>query len=290
MNTKTPAEAQATAQETVADDQTKTATETQDDAAEAAETEEAEETEAEDGAEKAEAAEADGETEAPAEGEEGDKPTKSKLRREKQKARIAELEAQVRELSAKAEAADRSKPAESELGPKPERDKYEDEAEYVADLAAWKTEEKLLARQKKAHETSSTTVRSDAAAAKGALFKERAMALSDRYPDIEAKVFNDPTLPMSQEMAETIMESEKGPEIAYYLASNREQAQRIRSMAPLAAAMEIGRIEAKLSLPKPRTETKAPPPPSTVKGTVKGPEVKLENLSMAAYRKARGYD
>lgn len=286
MNTKTPAEAQAPAQETVvADDTTKTATETKDDAAEAAEDEETEETDAEAGegegeetSETTEGAEGAGETE-----EEGEKPTKSAQRRAKQKARVESLEAEVRRLADLVATTDRTKPLTDELGPRPERDKYEDEAEYAADLAAWKTEERILARQKKTHETTSTAVRSDAAAAKMNLFKERAMALSDRYPDIEAKVFNDPSLPMSATMAETIMESEKGPEIAYHLSANRELAQRIKSMTPLAAAMEIGRIEAKLSLPKSRTETKAPPPPPTVKGSVKGPAKDPEKMSMSEY-------
>jgi hypothetical protein len=115
------------------------------------------------------------------------------------------------------------------------------------------------------------------------LFKERAMALTDRYPDIEAKVFNDTSLPMSATMAETIMESEKGPEIAYHLSANRELAQRIKSMSPLQAAMELGRIESKLALPPSRKQTQAPPPPSTVSGTVKGPNKSPESMTMREY-------
>jgi hypothetical protein len=227
-------------------------------------------------------------TETPVEGAEvveteEEKKTKSKLRREKQKAHVAALEAEVVRLSEIAAAAERNKPVADALGPKPDRAKYDDEAEYAADLAAWKVEERITARQTKAHETTTSTVRNDSAAAKMNLFKERAMALTDRYPDIEARVFNDTTLPMSATMAETIMESEKGPEVAYWLSANREAAQRIKSMSPLQAARELGRIEATIDLPKPRTETKAPPPPSTVSGTVKGPSKNPENMSQADY-------
>jgi hypothetical protein len=277
---KTGAEASVT--EAVADDKTAVATETKvetaaDDAA--AETEE--------GAE-GEAVETPVEGAEPVETEE-EKKTKSKLRREKQQARETALKQRVSDLEAQLATADRNKPLADGLGPKPDRTKYEDEADYAADLAAWKIEERIIARQTKAHETTTSNLRNDTAAKKMELFKERAMSLQDRYPDIE-KVFTDNTLPMSPSMAETLMESEKGPEVAHYLLANREVAQRIKEMSPLAAARELGRIEATIALPKPRTETKAPPPPATVSGTVKGPAKKLEDMSMAEYRKARGFD
>lgn len=226
-------------------------------------------------------------TEAPVEGAEEveteeEKKTKSKLRRERQKAREEELRTRVADLEHQLAVADRSKPASDELGPKPDRAKYEDEAEYQADLAAWKVEERIIERQNKAHATTTSNARSDAAAAKMELFKERAMALKDSHPDIE-KVFTDQSLPMSAAMAETLMESEKGPEVAHYLLSHREAAQRIKEMSPLAAARELGRIEATLALPKSRTQTNAPPPPSTVSGAVRGPAKDPNKMSQAEY-------
>jgi len=216
--------------------------------------------------------------------------TASARKREKIKARIDGLIAENQRLAEQLQAVERNKPKLDELGPKPDRSKYEDETEYLADLSAWKTEERILARQSKTHETDTSTARANAAEANAKLFRERAMALVDTYPDIEAKVFQDQTLPMSPVMAETLMASEKGPEVAYYLSSHRDEAQRIREMQPLAAAAALGRLEAKLSLPKTRTETKAPPPPATVSGSVRGPAKKLDDMSMAEYRKARGFD
>ena len=217
---------------------------------------------------------------------EEEKKTKSKLRREKQQAREAALKQRVQDLEARLSSVERTKPAADALGPKPDRAKYEDEAEYAADLAAWKVVERITARQTKAHETNTSTVRNDTAAAKMELFRERTMALQDRYPDIE-KVFTDTSLPMSNAMAETLMESDKGPEVAHYLLSNREAAQRIKEMSPLAAARELGRIEATISLPKPRTETKAPPPPATLTGNVKSPNKNPETMTQAEYVKWR---
>jgi hypothetical protein len=271
--------AEASVVEAVADDKTAVAAKTE--LAEGAEAEE-------DAADPENALHADAGEEG-VEGAEGvdDKPTKSKLRREKQKARIEALEVENRRLSENLRAVERTKPAADALSPVPERSKYTDEAEYVADLAVYKAEKSALERQVKTHETTTNNARGDAAAAKMNLFKERAMALSDRYPDIEAKVFEDRTLPMSAVMAETIMESEKGPEVAYYLSANREVAQRIKEMQPLAAARELGRIEATLSLPTSRTKTNAPPPPNTLKGSLKKVSVDPTKLQGAAYREWR---
>lgn len=271
MSDQGKTEAKAPVTEAVVDD-TKVAVAAEETKAEVSEEKEAEKTE----------------TDAPVEGAEKiedteEKRSKQSLRRERQRAKEAALIERVADLEAKLAVADRNKPATDALGPKPDRAKYEDEAEYGADLAAWKVEERIIARQNKAHETTTTTARGDTAAAKMELFKERAMALTERYPDIQDKVFKDPTLPMSPVMADTLMESEKGPEVAYYLSSHREEAQRIKEMSPLVAAAALGRLEAKLSLPQPRTETKAPPPPSTLNGTVKGPGKNPEEMSQAEY-------
>ncbi len=263
--------AQASVPEVVADDKTAVTTETKGEAAAddaVAETEETTEEAPVEGAE-------------PVETEE-EKKTKSKLRREKAKAREDALKQRVQDLEAQLATNDRNKPSTEAIGPKPEREKYDDEAEYQSDLAAWKIEERIIARQTKAHETTTSNLRNDTAAKKMELFKERAMSLQERYPDIE-KVFTDTTLPMSPAMAETLMESEKGPEVAHYLLANREAAQRIKEMSPLAAARELGRIEATISLPKPRTETKAPPPPSTLAGTTRGPAKNPETMTQAEY-------
>jgi hypothetical protein len=256
MSDTGPAGAQASVTESVADG--KTAIAAKDESKVAAAEVETEEAEAETTDEPVEGAEV-------VETEE-EKKTKSKLRREKQQAREAALKQRVADLEAQLATADRTKPAADGLGPKPDRAKYEDEADYAADLAAWKIEERIIARQTKAHESTTQNLRNDTAAKKMELFKERAMALQDRYPDIE-KVFTDASLPMSTAMAETLMESDKGPEVAHYLLANREVAQRIKEMPPLTAARELGRIEATISLPKPRTETKAPPPPTVVTGS-----------------------
>ena len=64
---------------------------------------------------------------------------------------------------------------------------------------------------------------------------------------------------------------EKAPLIAYHIAQNPKLAARLNAMSPIEAAREIGRIEGKVALPKPKTATSASPPPSVVKGSASPP-------------------
>lgn len=70
-----------------------------------------------------------------------------------------------------------------------------------------------------------------------------------------------PELPITGVMVEAMMDSDKGPEIAYFFGKNPEEARRISTLSPLAAVREIGRLEMKLSAsPTPRNVTQAPEP------------------------------
>lgn len=81
----------------------------------------------------------------------------------------------------------------------------------------------------------------------------------------------DPRVPLTQTIAEVLAESEDGPAIAYYLASNLALADQIARLPPLAAARELGRIEAKLAAEKAKAKSmpvsQAPPPPPKLEGS-----------------------
>lgn len=198
---------------------------------------------------------------------EDDKPTKSKLRRERQKEKIRELVRAADDANARAAAAERAlQDFKDDVGDPPKEDDYENPAEYAAAKAVYDADVRAVKRARGTLESNAKTARTEASKTALDTFRERAMALADRYPDIEAKVFQDNSLPISPDMAEIIMASEQGPELAYYLASHREEASRIKQMKPLAAAKELGRIEARLGIPQARTETKAPKPTPALNG------------------------
>lgn len=107
---------------------------------------------------------------------------------------------------------------------------------------------------------------------------ERAKSWQQREAEFAAKqadyreVAYDPTVPISATMAECIAESDLGPQVAYYLAKNKDEAARIAGLSERAAAREIGRIEARISAkPISPPVSKAPPPPPKIEaadGTV----------------------
>lgn len=119
-------------------------------------------------------------------------------------------------------------------------------------------------------------------------FQERANEARAQYPDFDSVVF-DPAVPVTDLMREVILDSEKGPDLAYFLGTNLSEAQRIAALPPHRQAAELGRLEAKLSAPKqqPSTRTPPPPPPKTVSGISAGLNKSPADMSMAEYIAAR---
>lgn len=89
-------------------------------------------------------------------------------------------------------------------------------------------------------------------------FKQRLDAASEMEPDI-IDVINDPTLPVSDSMAQIIKRSDKSVELIKYLNLNRQAAQRMMRMSAHEVGYELGKIEAAFA-----REEKAAPPPKKV--------------------------
>lgn len=112
-------------------------------------------------------------------------------------------------------------------------------------------------------------------------YAEKANKAREVYTDFDEVVDQD--LPVSRAMIEVITESELGADIAYYLGKHPQDAIRIAALSPLAAAREIGKIEAKLTPAEKTIETpsKAPKPVSPVKGNATPTNTPSDNDSMA---------
>lgn len=112
-------------------------------------------------------------------------------------------------------------------------------------------------------------------------FKQRSAEFAKANPDYDT-LTRDPSLPITQDVADLIVESDKGPDVLYYLAQNREIAARLAQLPAVAAAREIGRIEAKLEKPpvKPAPAvSKAPPPPPKIEANESAPSPKTTDPS-----------
>jgi hypothetical protein len=86
---------------------------------------------------------------------------------------------------------------------------------------------------------------------------------SRTLPDFEEKVLvgaQRGEWACSQEMGEALRVSDKGPELAYHLASNPAEAARISRLSPALQLMELGKLEAKLTAAKAEDRNQAPTP------------------------------
>ncbi len=80
------------------------------------------------------------------------------------------------------------------------------------------------------------------------------------------KVIASATDPVSANVAEAVITSEKSELLQYHLAARPALVRELNALAPIDVARRIGQIEARLSYPKPRTETNAPAPVGGLKG------------------------
>lgn len=125
-------------------------------------------------------------------------------------------------------------------------------------------------------------------------FTQREQEFAKDKADYHEKT-RDPRVPITPAMAEVMAESEDGPALAYYLANNLPIADQISRLPPLAAARELGRVEAKLAVEREKAKeaakkvSAAPPPPSKIDST-EAPASKAWNdpsLSQEEFNKRR---
>lgn len=112
----------------------------------------------------------------------------------------------------------------------------------------------------------------------------------ERIPDYD-KVLAASAVDVAQHVAMLILESEKSALVSYHLASHENELRAINRMSPLAAAKEIGRLEARLSLPQAKKTTQAPTPVAPPKGGGAAPPADIRKLAesddITEYARAR---
>jgi len=162
---------------------------------------------------------------------------------------------------------------------------------YLVDRAKWefRQESKADEQRKKAKEVNDN-------------WGKKLQEAEKKYDDFREVVTN-PQFTQTEAVAFFIKESDNGADIAYYLATHLDESARINSLPPHRAAIEIGKLEAKLAAPKPAEPkniiSQAPEPikPVTPAPSVEVDEDKLSieefirrrNAKEAAARKGRGF-
>lgn len=215
----------------------------------------------------------------------------SKERRERDKAykqRLRdELEAE-RDRAEKAEAR-RAKILQAGGQEKPPAEgDFADYAEYVAAKAVW-----ALGKSNKEQAASDAGMEAEAARSRAKQIQAAERQIVDqswqqqvvearaKYADFD-QVALDNSVPITPAVADLIKTSDAAADVAYHLGRNKALAAEIAKLPPIEAARAIGRIEASLTAPKPRTSTNAPQPINPVKGNATGTK-DPEKMSMAEY-------
>lgn len=115
-------------------------------------------------------------------------------------------------------------------------------------------------------------------------FQGRETKFAKDNPDY-LEVTRDPRVPITQQMAEVIAESEDGPALAYHLAKNVDIAESIARLPALAQARELGRIEARLAYERERAAeakrrvSQAPAPTPKIEATAETPQFRTTDAS-----------
>lgn len=151
-----------------------------------------------------------------------------------------------------------AKPQSSELV-EPTLESFEfDDDKYQSALVDYRVDKRLRANDVKQQEDYEVK----ASEARTAKFLENAEGLAKEKEDFTEVLRNMPTLQPT--VLAAVMEDPKGPELAYYLGKHLDITDKIVSMNPIAAAIEIGRISQRLAEPKQIKPSSAPDPISAV--------------------------
>ena len=122
---------------------------------------------------------------------------------------------------------EQARPRQEEPSGKPVPSQFQDYESYIEAVAEWKADQKLATiraeseaqqRQREAQERASKVQQNSAA-------QRRNMRISRKLPF-------DPSVPITQHMAEAIADSDMGGDVAYYLGTHRDEAHRIASLSP----------------------------------------------------------
>lgn len=169
-------------------------------------------------------------------------------------ARANELERRVQQFEQQ-----QRQPAQQKAEGEPRIEHFENIEDYVSAKAAFVADQRIQ-HTLTTRERAEAENRAQAAQRQSAdNWNKRVQLATAELPDFEDVVassdirFNEPSVLLA------IQESNIGPKIAYYLASNPDEADEIAQMRGSSAIRAIGRIEAKLELGK-ASITKAPPP------------------------------
>lgn len=159
---------------------------------------------------------------------------------------------------------------------------YATDAEYHQALAS----SVAAATEARAVERTARQIASERQEQTVTIWNERCDDFRAVAPDFDAVVFND-NLTVPAKVTELVLSVENGPAVAYFLGKNPNEIARIARLSERDAAIAIGQLSNRVTLPASKRATGAPPPVTTVSGSGNASSVdpaKLNNRDYRAWR------
>ena len=186
----------------------------------------------------------------------------NQLTREKyeQRQENAELKARLDKLEATPTA-----PATPEARVAPNEDDFDTpqeyhqaNAQYYADVSGDAAQAKVTQQNQENTETARNRKQQEVVEAKKKVFEENLNSKRGNFEDFEDVAYGHSFMDM--DMAEQIFDMDKGPELAYHLGSNLDEAARIFALTPVQRARELTKLEFQVEALKPKVVSDAPDP------------------------------
>ena len=111
--------------------------------------------------------------------------------------------------------------------------------------------------------------------------KERVQRFRTKVKDFD-EVMAKATLPVAPHVERILLNSKKSERLSYVLGRNQSKLAQLNRMNPEDAAREIGRLEGRLSLPQPKTQTQARKPITPLKGSGASPPSERPPLTLTS--------
>lgn len=131
-------------------------------------------------------------------------------------------------------------------------------AQYYAEVSGDAAQARVTASDSANKEATAQTQRQEAVKTKKAAFEANLDGKRANFEDFEDVAYGHNF--MDLDLAEQIFEMKKGPEVAYHLGSNLDEAERIFSLTPVQRARELTKLEFQVEALKPKKVSDAPDP------------------------------
>lgn len=164
---------------------------------------------------------------------------------------------------------------------KPSENDFETHAEFVEALTDWKVDQKVKSFEAKQNEEKAKTHQKTQ---EEQLFEAK-KAFAAAVPDF-AEVMADADFLISPALTSEVNSPEYGPQLAYFLAKNPEEVEKLNDLAPLALSRAIGRLESRFTTAPQKTAAKvtnAPAPPNPVGRSSPTSEKRIEDMTPSEY-------